>query len=239
MDNATVLANEASEPTFSGISKKVYDLRDGRCLVRMVPSLTSFTHDRHEIVPGTDRIRLDFYERAAGQLTKAGILCVFEQRIDDTAYIARFCPSPPFEVIVKNVAAGSTLRKYPGLFKAGERFATPVVKFDFRTVPEDQPIAEDYVREYGLDVNRMKAIALEVNDVMRQWLAPRVLWDFCVVIGMDIAEQYYVASEISPDCMRLRSPEGAPLDKDLFRRGASANEICRIWSELVASLDCS
>lgn len=236
MDSTTVATIEAGAPACSGASKVVYDLGDGRCLVRLVPSLTSFTYDRHELLPGTDRIRLDFYELAAARLAAAGVPCVFEHRVDETAYLARFCPSPPFEVIVKNIAAGSTLRKYPGLFPAGTVFSAPVVKFDFRTSPEDQPIAEDYVREYGLDVDRMKALALRTNEVLREWLAPRVLWDFCVIVGMDAAGDYYVASEVSPDCMRLRGADGAPLDKDLFRQGAPAEEIGRVWSALVASL---
>lgn len=236
MDSAQLLAVESGEPTYQGISKNVYDLGDGTCLVRMIPSLSSFTYDRHELVPGTDRIRLDFYELAAARLHAAGIPCAFERRIDDTSYLARFCQTPPFEVIVKNYAAGSTLRKYPGLFQAGAKFTQPIVKFDFRVSPEDQPIADDYVREYGLDVAKMKALALAVNDVLCRWLQPRVLWDFCIIVGLDGGGDYSVSSEISPDAMRLRDADGSPLDKDMFREGASHAEILDVWDKLVSSL---
>lgn len=236
MEAAQLAKIEAGGPMFRGASKNVYRIDEENCLVRLIPSLTSYTYHRDALIPGTDKIRLDFYELAAARLAGAGIPCVFGGRVDDTAYLARFCSNPPFEVIVKNQAAGSTLRKYPGLFEPGTEFRKPVVKFDFRTSPEDQPIAEDYIREYGLDVARMRSLALATNDVLRNWLKPRTLWDFCIIVGLDKVGDYYVTSEVSPDCMRLRDPDGVPLDKDLFRQGASAQEILLAWSGLVASL---
>jgi phosphoribosylaminoimidazole-succinocarboxamide synthase len=228
---------ESRKPVAEGRSKTVYRLDDGYCLVRLVPSLTSFTFRREELILGTGELRLDFYERAAARLRDAGVATVFERRVDATAYVARYVESPPFEVIVKNVAAGSTLRKYPGLFPDGHRFARPVVKLDYRTDPEDQPIAEDYVREFGHDPAAMKDVALRANDVLRTWLAPRQLVDFCIIVGVGPDAGYWINSEVSPDCMRLRSVDGAPLDKDLFRDGASGDDILRVWTDLAKSLD--
>jgi phosphoribosylaminoimidazole-succinocarboxamide synthase len=228
---------EAGDPIAKGRSKVVYPLPAGRCFVRLLPSLTSFTYHREEMVAGTDRLRLDFFERAAVVLARNDLPTVFERRVDDTGYIARYVPYSPFEVIVKNVATGSTVRKYPGLFREGHRFATPVVKLDYRTEPEDQPIAEDYLRECGYDVPRIKALALQTNEALRSWLAPNDLWDFCLLVGVGPDGRYWINSEISPDCMRLRAPDGASLDKDLFRNGADGSEILRTWGDLVASLD--
>ncbi len=228
---------EAAEPTLRGRSKTVYPMPNGRCLVRMVPSLSSFTHGREAIMPGTDKLRLDFYELASGKLREGGIPCAFERRVDATSYVALFCPAPPIEVIVKNVSAGSTLRKYPGLFPHGHRFRQPVVKFDYRTDPEDQPIADDYVRELGLEPGRLKDIALRTNQILQDWLSPLDLWDFCIVIAEDDHGEYWVISEISPDCMRLKSASGQSHDKDLFRLGGSREEILRAWSAVVEGLE--
>ncbi|MDQ5821775.1 MAG: SAICAR synthetase [Actinomycetota bacterium] len=244
--NSTPSAEPASEldiraavgrgPTIVGRSKELYPLGERHCLVRLIPSLTSFTHARDELVPGTDKLRLDFYELAAAQLRSAGIPVAFVRRVDETSYVAEFCPHPPFEVIVKNAAYGSTLRKYPGLFPPGHRFERPVVKFDYRTEPEDEPIAEDYIRELGYDPQRMKEIALATNEVLREWLAPRDLIDFCVVIGRSADGTYVAVSEVSPDAMRLRAPDGSALDKDLFRNGATADEILTAWGAVSADL---
>src|SRR5579862_2266965 len=134
-----------------GNSKRIFSSGDGLCVVELIPSLSSFTYSRYEDVEGTEVLRLDFYEMAAARLAEAGIHTAFRERVAPNAYLADLCSESPFEVIVKNVAQGSTTRKYPGLFEDGMRLPFPVVKFDYRTSPEDQPIAEDYVRAYGGD----------------------------------------------------------------------------------------
>lgn len=223
-------------PVVEGHSKRLYALDDDHYLIELIPSLSSFTFGRHELVPGTEVLRLDFYELAAKRLHQAGLRTAFVERVSPDRYIARRCVSPPFETIVKNIAIGSTTRKYPGLFPEGHRFDPPIVKFDYRIDPEDQPIADDYVRAAGYCPETLKAMALSVNTHLRSWLAPADLRDFCLIIGRDPDRQETILSEISPDCMRLRGPDGSPLDKDLFRQGASHDEIIAAWTRLVADV---
>lgn len=226
----------ASKPMIVGNSKELYYLDHDLVLVKLIPSLSSFTFNRYENMLGTEVLRLDFFELAAQRLSSAGVPVAFKERVGPDTYITEFCPSPPFEVIVKNAALGSTIRKYPSLFPEGYRFKEPVVKFDFRIDPEDQPIADDYLREAGYRPEEFKKIALKVNEILRDWLAPRDLLDFCILIGKKDNGEYVVISEVSPDCMRLRSPNGKPLDKDLFRQGSTSEEILKAWSELIESL---
>jgi len=223
-------------PDVSGRSKRVWRHGGDRCVVQLIPTLSSFTYQREAVMPGTERLRLDFYERCAGRMRAAGVATTFLGRLGPATYLADFVAAPPFEVIVKNVAQGSTTRKYPGLFPEGHRFQRPVVKFDYRIDPEDQPIAEDYVRELGCDPAAMKALALSANDLLRQWLQPFDLLDVCFVMGVATDGRFTINSEISPDCMRLKSADGSSLDKDLFRHGAREDEILRVWSRLVEGL---
>jgi len=111
-----------------------------------------------------------------------------------------------------------------------------VVKFDYRIDPEDQPIATDYVREWGADPDACRIIALAANAALRAWLAPLILIDICFVLGKHPDGHLCITSEISPDCMRLTSPDGESLDKDLFRRGLPAVQIIDTWTGLIASL---
>lgn len=223
-------------PDVTGRSKKLWLLGDGTCVVEMIPSLRSFTFDRDELVPATGALRLDFYEKAAAELAEVGVPTVFRERLGPTTYLADHVPGPPFEVIVKNRAVGSTVRKYPGLFEEGSAFPRPVVKFDYRTEPEDQPIGEDYLRVLGVDVDGHRQLALTCNDHLRRWLSPNDLIDFCLVVGIANDGRLIINSEISPDCMRLRSPDDEPRDKDLFRSGASHQHIINVWSDLVTTL---
>ncbi|WP_229400818.1 phosphoribosylaminoimidazolesuccinocarboxamide synthase [Micromonospora okii] len=220
-------------PDITGRSKKVWLVEPDRCVVEMIPSLRSFTHDRDELMDGTAELRLDFFEYVSGVLAEAGVHTVFRERLGPITYLADYRPAVPFEVIVKNRATGSTMRKYPGLFEEGHAFEPPVVKFDYRTDPEDQPIGEDYLRVTGVDVEAYRRLALECNAVLRGLLAPLDLWDFCLVVAPDERHGLVINSEISPDCMRLRRADGEPYDKDLFRRGASREQIIERWTELM------
>jgi len=220
-------------PDIEGRSKKLWHVGDGTCVVELIPSLRSFTYERDELVDQTDVLRLDFYELAAQRLAAEGVPTVFRERLSPRSYRADYAPGPPFEVIVKHRAVGSTMRKYPGLFTEGQELVPPVVKFDYRTDPEDQPIGEDYLRHLGIPVESWRDLALRCSQALHRWLRPADLWDICFVLGTGPGGRLTISSEISPDCMRLRSPQGTPLDKDLFRRGASAEALVDVWQHLV------
>ncbi|MGW0364609.1 phosphoribosylaminoimidazolesuccinocarboxamide synthase [Streptomyces sp. NPDC002990] len=220
-------------PDVSGRSKKVWLVDEDTCLVELIPSLSSFTFNRNELIDGTAELRLDFFEHVSGRLAAEGVHTVFRERTGPLTYLADYRPSTPFEVIVKNRATGSTIRKYPGLFTEGQVLDRPVVKFDYRTDPEDQPIGEDYLRLLGLDVDAYRAAAQHCNTVLRGLLEPLELWDFCLIIAPDAERGLVINSEISPDCMRLRSAAGECYDKDLFRQGLSGDEIIKRWTELM------
>ncbi|MFD9356361.1 phosphoribosylaminoimidazolesuccinocarboxamide synthase [Streptomyces sp. NPDC060031] len=221
------------QPDIEGRSKKVWLVDSDTCLVELIPSLRSHTFNRDELIDGTAELRLDFYEHVSGKLAAEGVHTVFRERTGPLSYLADYRPSSPFEVIVKNRATGSTMRKYPGLFTEGQLLDRPVVKFDYRTDPEDQPIGEDYLRMLGLDVDAFHEAAQHCNAVLRRLLEPLDLWDFCLIIAPDKERGVVINSEISPDCMRLRSAEGECYDKDLFRQGASGDEIIKRWTELM------
>ncbi|MGK4580284.1 phosphoribosylaminoimidazolesuccinocarboxamide synthase [Kitasatospora sp. HPMI-4] len=220
-------------PDIEGRSKRLWHLESGSCLIEMIPSLRSFTFDRDELMDGTAELRLDFFEYVSARLAERGVHTVFRERVGPVSYVADYRPAPPFEVIVKNRAIGSTLRKYPGLFTEGQVFDRPVVKFDYRVDPEDQPIGEDYLRLIGVDVEHYRQVALDCNTVLRELLDPLDLWDFCLVIAPDEKHGLVVNSEISPDCMRLKSADGLPYDKDMFRDGATREQILARWTELI------
>ncbi|MFF8035466.1 MULTISPECIES: phosphoribosylaminoimidazolesuccinocarboxamide synthase [unclassified Streptomyces] len=235
-DEQLLALRESRDPDIVGKSKKLWRLADGHCLIELIPSLRSFTYTRDEMVTDTGPLRLDFYERAAARLAADGVRTAFVRRISPICYLARYCPAPPFEVVVKNRAVGSTLVKYPGLFEPEQKLPRPVVKFDYRTDPEDQPIAEDYLRALGIEVDELARLARTVNDSLISWLDPFEVWDFCLIFGTAPDGRPVLISEVSQDCMRLRHADGSSLDKDLFRKGAGHQEIVSAWRRLLDEL---
>jgi phosphoribosylaminoimidazole-succinocarboxamide synthase len=234
-DETLLAVREEREADIVGRSKRIWLLPGSMCLVEIIPSLRSYTYGRDAMVADTDVLRLDFYELAAQVLAARGIRTAFTRRVAPTVYLAEYHPAPPFETIVKNRAVGSTLVKYPGLFPADSSLPVPVVKFDYRVDPEDQPIGEDYLRALGLPVDEFRWQALDVNDALGEWLDPIQIWDMCLIFGLDAGEPVLI-SEVSPDCMRLRHPDGSSLDKDLFRRGAAEGELVAAWERLLREI---
>lgn len=72
------------------------------------------------------------------------------------------------------------------------------------------------------------------NDALRTWLSPSlVLLDFCIILGHRRNGELCVTSEISPDSMRIRTRDSRSMDKDLFRRGKTAEQIIVSWTKLI------
>ncbi|TGV01549.1 phosphoribosylaminoimidazolesuccinocarboxamide synthase [Flavivirga rizhaonensis] len=236
MTTQTVNNTLKEEPIVKGKSKYLYNYDNDHYIAQLIPSLSSFTYDRYEMVEKTQDLRLDFYEMAVALLNKHDVPTAFVKRLDTDKYLTRKCTSPPFEVIVKNYAVGSTQRKYPGLFPDNHKFSTPIVKFDYRIDPEDIPISADYLKVYGEDPDLLKKLALKTNDILCEWLSPNVLVDFCLIFGTNNDGEVCITSEISPDCMRLKSEDGSSLDKDLFRQGKSHEEIIDTWTQLIVDI---
>ncbi len=224
------------EPLVKGKSKLLFGYDTDHYVAQLIPSLSSFTYNRYEMVEKTQNLRLDFYEMAVALLNAHDVPTAFVKRLDGDKYLTRKCTSPPFEVIVKNYAVGSTQRKYPGLFPKNHKFEEPIVKFDYRIDPEDVPISDDYLKAYGEDPELLKKLALKTNALLCEWLYPNVLVDFCLIFGDNSDGELCITSEISPDCMRLKSPNGESLDKDLFRDGKAHDEIVDTWTQLISDI---
>ena len=133
---------------------------------------------------------------------------------------------------MKNFAIGSTIRNYPGLFAEFQKLEPPVIKFDYRTEPEDIPIAEDYIDRKGYDVQKFKALALELNRLLICLFAPYVLIDICFIFGVDDTGDLVVISEISPDCMRIKDKNDVSFDKDIFRNSADYSLLKERWKQI-------
>jgi phosphoribosylaminoimidazole-succinocarboxamide synthase len=128
----------------------------------------------------------------------------------------------PLEVIVRNIAAGSLVRKYP--FREGEPLDPPVIIIDYKSdALHDPMLNDDLIFALRLaapeELDLIKATALAINEMLREYLDTRgiTLVDFKLEFGRDNGD-IVVGDEISMDSMRLWDKEtGASLDKDVYR----------------------
>jgi len=133
----------------------------------------------------------------------------------------------PLEVITRNIAAGSLLRKYP--FKPKQTFNPPIIQIDYKSDEYGDPMLNDDIAiALGLtDKEKLKIIketTLKINSVLKDFLESKgILFpDFKIEYGYNDEGNLILGDEISPDTCRFWDRETCDvLDKDLFRHGES------------------
>ncbi len=156
-------------------------------------------------------------------LHREGIRTHYIQKLSDNEMLVWKAERYPVEVVVRNIAAGSVVRRLG--FKEGERFTKPLVEFFYKNDELHDPIVcESHIELMKLappeDVPEMKRVALKVNSILSELFAERgiTLVDFKLEFGKLPNGELAIVDEISPDSMRLWDSEsGEKLDKDRFR----------------------
>ena len=142
--------------------------------------------------------------------------------LDRRTMLVRRLQMIPLEVIVRNVAAGSIVKRYP--FTEGQVLKPTVMVIDYKDDSRHDPMVNDDIifalglvtREELLTIRKM---ALKVNDLLRTYLAgvDIILVDFKLEFGR-FSGNILVGDEISMDSMRLwDSKTQNSLDKDVYR----------------------
>ncbi len=126
----------------------------------------------------------------------------------------------PLEVITRNIAAGSLLRRYP--FEPKQTFDPPIIQIDYKSDEYGDPMLNGLIEKENLE--KIKEITLKINKVLRKFLESKGLLfpDFKIEYGYDTEGNIVLGDEISPDTCRFWDAETCDiLDKDLFRQGES------------------
>jgi len=130
----------------------------------------------------------------------------------------------PLEVLGRNRAAGSLVRKFP--FKEGQVLNPPLVMTDYKCDERgDPPICDDVIFALGLltpdELRQIREITFKINELLYNFFdaLDLVLADFKIEFGKS-GNDIVLGDEISMDSMRLWDKEtGESLDKDVYRFG--------------------
>jgi phosphoribosylaminoimidazole-succinocarboxamide synthase len=128
----------------------------------------------------------------------------------------------PLEVIVRNRAAGSFVKRYAA--KEGMIFKEPTFEFSYKRddlgdplINESHAIAMELATKE--EIAHIRSVALQVNTLLKEFFAERgiELIDFKLEFGNHKGE-ILLGDEISPDTCRFWDAKtGEKLDKDRFR----------------------
>ncbi|WP_414047886.1 phosphoribosylaminoimidazolesuccinocarboxamide synthase [Macrococcus equi] len=160
-----------------------------------------------------------FFER----LAQEGVPSHFIEKLSETEQLVKKVTIIPLEVVVRNVAAGSIVKRLG--FDNGQVFNAPLVEFYYKKDELNDPfISDDHVKLLGLandeDIAELKRQALIVNDTLIKIMNEMNLQlvDFKIEFGKDHTGKILLADEISPDTCRIWDKEtNENFDKDVYR----------------------
>ena len=158
-------------------------------------------------------------------LEENGIETQFIDLPEPNVMIAKKLEMIPIEVIVRNIATGSLVRKYP--IADGTRLEPPIVQMDFKDDEYHDPMLNDsLIKALGIatqdEIDLITEKALRINEILKEFFADAgiILVDYKVEFGKDKDGNILLGDEISPDSCRLWDSETLDmLDKELFRKG--------------------
>ena len=208
---------------YSGKAKTVFRTDDPEKLImEFRDSLTAFDGKKKSEAPKKGYYNAQIAAKLFRLLEDKGIETHFDSMISDTEMVVDFVEIIRIEVIVRNIAAGSLVKKYP--FTTGQKLDPPILLFDYKSDEHGDPmINDDIALALGLattsELSRIRKLALSINAILIEYLDERnlLLPDFKLEFGRRKGK-IVLADEISCDTCRFwDKTTGESLDKDVFR----------------------
>ncbi len=208
---------------YRGKAKSVY-LTDNpdEVSVEFRDDITAFDGEKKAVLEGKGMYNAAVSAFLFEYLEIHGVKTQFIHMLDHRTMLVRRLSMIPLEVIVRNIAAGSLVKKYP--FREGDVLNPTVIILDYKDDTRHDPMVnDDIIFALGLvtreELLTIRKTALKVNDLLRTYLAGLsiTLVDFKLEFGR-WKDKILVGDEISMDSMRLwdgKTKES--LDKDVYR----------------------
>ena len=214
---------------YAGKAKDVYKTDDPkRVIVKFRDDITAGDGVKTEKL-----VKKGFYNSVISSkffevLENAGINTQYIELIEPGYMLCKKLDMLPLEVITRNIAAGSLLKKFP--FKTKQELNPPVIQMDYKNDEYHDPMLNDSITiALGLanqeQLDMIRDITLKINSILKDFLLSKdILFpDFKIEYGFDSQGNIVLGDEISPDTCRFWDSKTCEvLDKDLFRKGDSS-----------------
>lgn len=227
---------------YKGKAKEMYTTNDPDTMwVYYMDQVTAFNGKKKVQMAGKGQTNCEISALIFKDLANHGIKNHFIKQIDSNNQLVKRVKIIPLETVVRNFASGSFEKKFA--VKHLMKFDKPVQEFFYKSDELDDPFINDFQAETLKvatedQMNQMRAIALKVNDRLKEIFSEMNidLVDFKVEFGIDSDNQLILADEISPDSCRLIDRDTQKsLDKDVFRKGLGA--LVPVYKEILGRLE--
>jgi len=215
---------EKREQLNAGKAKSIFKTDDPDHLIMLFRNDTSaFDGKRIEQLDRKGMVNNKFNAFIMGKLQEAGIPTHFVKLLSDTEVLVKTMEMIPVECVVRNLAAGSLVRRLG--VQEGLELNPPTFELFLKNDALGDPMVnESHVQSFGWatpeQLARMKELTFKINDILKALFAEgnMLLVDFKVEFGLHKGE-VILGDEFSPDGCRLWDKDTREkLDKDRFRQ---------------------
>lgn len=228
---------------YEGKAKRVYSTDEDHVFrIEYKDEVTAGNGAKKDKMAGKGRlnnlITSYFFER----LAQEGLESHFIKKLSDTEQLVKAVTIIPLEVVVRNYAAGSIVKRLG--FDKGTHFKSPLVEFYYKEDALNDPIiTDDHVKLLGIaddhDIAELKRQALIINDMLVKMMDEMNLQliDFKIEFGKDQDGNILLADEISPDTCRIWDKDTKEnFDKDVYREdtGSLIDTYTQFYNKLEA-----
>ena len=216
---------EKIKQIYEGKAKKLYTLKGKKdmLLQEFKDDATAFNAKKKGTILNKGKINNALTAYIFKFLGRAGIKTHLVEKISDREMIVKHLKIIPIEVVVRNIAAGSLLKKTN--LKEGQVLSKPIIEFYYKDDAKDDPMISD---AHALamkiatekDLKTLRTMAEKINGKLKPFFKKQglKLVDFKLEFGKDKNGKIMLGDEITPDTCRLWDAKtNKKLDKDRFR----------------------
>lgn len=210
---------------YEGKAKKLYSLqgKTNKILQEFKDDATAFNALKKGTIQNKGVINNNLTAYIFKYLEKHGVKTHFIEKVSDNEMIVKKLKIIPIEVIVRNIAAGSLLKKTN--LKEAQVLKKPIVELYYKDDALGDPLINDsHALAMKLatqkELNKLKKLAQKINSLLIPFFKKRglKLVDFKLEFGKDSKGRILLGDEITPDTCRLWDfKTNEKMDKDRFR----------------------
>jgi len=213
------------ELLYEGKAKSIYSTENPDELLSVFrDDMTAFNGEKKDCFSGKGVYNASVSAFFFSMLEEKEIKTHFIRMADERSMVVSKLEMIPLEVLGRNRAAGSLVKKFP--FEEGQVLNPPLVLTDYKSDERgDPPICEDVIYALGFltpeELKTVREMTLKINETLFEFFDKLglVLVDFKIEFGR-LGNEIVLGDEISMDSMRLWDKEtGESFDKDVYRFG--------------------
>ncbi|MEM0453389.1 MAG: phosphoribosylaminoimidazolesuccinocarboxamide synthase [Sulfolobales archaeon] len=227
---------------YDGKTKRVYVKDDNSLLMEFKDVVTALDGAKVTYAPGKGLLNAALTAYFFKLLKSEGIDNHFIDYDGKRILTVKRLRMIPAEVVVRNYAYGSLIKRLP-LLKPLTKLDVPVIEFHYKSDELHDPLIlqEDLINAGLVSFNELediREITLKINNALSRKFSELglLLIDFKLEFGRDPDGRILLADDICGDSIRVVDGEGNHLDKEIFRKGGSVDDLINAYTQLASKL---